>query len=78
MTREDVVKVVVDAIHEQTGERVVDLTTDLTTIGMDDVEFVCVVMAVEEALNVQLVDDAPFQVRTVDDIIRLVTEAISP
>lgn len=78
MTREEIEQKIIAIIHEQKTlpEHAIDRTTPLSEAGIDSLDALSILFALEETFGVSIPDDRARQIRTLDDMIDTITTLI--
>lgn len=71
-TMRDEVRAIIAAVFGIAPERIVGAASLVDDLGATSLDFVEMVMAVEEAFDIEISDDAAAKVRTVDDLEALI------
>jgi len=79
MTREEIENRVISIIHEQKTipENTLGRTTPLSEAGIDSLDALNILFALEETFQIAIADDRARQIRTLDDMVNTISELLA-
>lgn len=63
--------IILNIIKKRTNKKISNLT-DIRTLGLDSLDLVEVVMEIEEELNIKIPDEDLTNIKTIDDLVKII------